>query len=121
MSYLTLNAKSVKSEVETKRDGAEKTENTSSSDEPKQEKQSSEKKILNDKKVDELSHESQLLSIISEGVRHVQNLYSFLTDGMCRDDEYREKCGLNLCDELYKRIGSLIRELDEQLSDGLGE
>ena len=75
MSYLTLNAKSVKAEAETKRDSAEKTENTSSSDEPKQEKQSSEKKLLNDKKVD----------------------------------------------ELYKRIGSTIRELDEQLRDALGD
>ena len=69
----------------------------------------------------ELSHESQLLSIISEGVRHVQNLYSFLTDGICFDDEYREKCGLNLCDELYKKIGSLIRELDEQLREALDD
>lgn len=121
VSYLTVNAKSVKAEAETKRDGAEKTENTSSPDEPKQEKQSSEKKLLNDKEVDELSHEIELLSIISEGVRHVQNLYSFLTDGICCDDEYREKCGLNLCEELYKKVGSLIRELDEQLRDALGD
>ena len=121
VSYLTVNAKSVKSEAKTKRDGAEKTENTSSPDEPKQEKQSSEKKLLNDKEVEELSHESQLLGTINEGVRHVQNLYSFLTDGICFDDEYREKCGLNLCDELYKKIGSLIRELDEQLRDALDD
>ena len=121
VSYITLNAKSVKSEAETKRDGAEKTENTSSPDEPKQEKQSSEKKLLNDKEVDELSHEIELLSIISEGVRHVQNLYSLMTACICCDDEYREKCGLNLCDELYKKVGSLIRELDEQLRDALGD
>lgn len=51
----------------------------------------------------------------------MQNLYPFLTDGICCDDEYREKCGLNLCDELYKKVGSLIRELDEQLRDALGD
>ena len=124
VSYLTLNARSVKAEAETKQDDAEKAENTSkenSTDEPKQEKQPAEKKLLNEKEVEELSHEIELLSIISEGVRHVQNLYSFLTDGICCGEEYREKCGLNLCDELYKKLGSLIRELDEQLSDGLGE
>lgn len=121
VSYLTLNAKSIKAKAETKQDDAEKSENASSTEEPKQEKQSAEKKLLNEKEVEELSHEIELLSIISEGVRHVQNLYSFLTDGICCGEEYREKCGLNLCDELYKKIGSLVRELDEQLSDGLGE
>ena len=127
VSYLTLNAKSVKdvkAEAETKQDDAEKAENTSkasNTDEPKQEKQPAEKKLLNEKEVEELSHEIELLSIISEGVRHVQNLYSFLTDGICCGEEYREKCGLNLCDELYKKVSLLIRELDEQLSDGLDE
>lgn len=121
VSYLTLNAKSVKAKAETRQDDAEKSENASSTDEPKQKKSSTEKTLLNDKEIEELSHEIELLSIISEGVRHVQNLYSFLTDGICCGDEYREKCGLNLCDDLYKRIGSLIRELDEQLVDGLGD
>lgn len=123
VSYLTLNAKSVKDEADTRQDDAEKAENTGiyKTDEPIKENQSAEEKLLNDKEVEELSHEIELLSIISEGIRHVQNLYSFLTDGICCGEEYREKCGLNLCDELNKKVGSRIRELDEQLCDGLGD
>lgn len=53
----------------------------------------------------ELSYEIEFLSITSDDVRHVQNLYSFLTDGICCGEECHEKCGLNLCDELYKKVG----------------
>ena len=52
-----------------------------------------------------LSHEIELLGIISEGVRHVQNLYSFLTACICCGDGCHEKCGLNLCYDIYKKVG----------------